>query len=342
MNWYREIEFEIPYHIRAPDGFESSNAQFYPRVSGYPIELSFQTRTSGQLDIGGLATVRRNRFGNVVRSGVRAKFHPRLEEAVPNNLPDRGIYPSGTWLGDRDGFYIKLAVRALNRFIEIYREETGSYWLRALEPGDIGEFEIQDFEGGELEKSTERTVTPGGTVLGGMSENDLQKIEKRLESGSQTNIYQTLHLDVRESIDQREYAVAVILAYELFERWIKNAFVEVVSSSEKSRHEAEALIKRDDGRYVKLSTLLQSQLDHHTNLDFQNASVFGEWDEKLRCERNKVVHEDYNPDWEAADEAHRTVLGTIEWFQKQFSPALDNTDENIDFVDMREIDAEGT
>lgn len=338
MDTYREVEFEIPFHIRSPDGFENPGVEFFPRIKGYPVGLRFQSRTNEQLNLGGMATVRRDRYGNAVHSAVRARFHPKFEQLVPDSLPDKGVYPAGRWLGDRNGRYIDFAVLALNRFIEIYREEAGSYWIRPLRPGDIVEFEIRDFVDGELKNTIERSVTLGGAVIGGMGEEDLQKIEQRLEAESQPNIYQTLHLDIQERIDQDEYSVAILLAYALFERWIKNAFVVAVSSNGPSRTEARGLIKKDDGKYISLWNILVNCVEHHTDVKFKDSTRFDTWESQLHEERNKVVHKDYQPNKQSAHQAHYTAIDTITWFQDQFNPSIEGEPENVDFVEVREID----
>ncbi|WP_122106984.1 hypothetical protein [Halobellus captivus] len=106
-----------------------------------------------------MATIRKDKFGTVVRSQVRAVFQPEFEKLIPDDVPDEGFYPAGKWVSDRDGLYIKAAVAALNKLLVIYREETGSFWIHPLEMGDIGEFEIQDYEEGDVVQSEQRAVT---------------------------------------------------------------------------------------------------------------------------------------------------------------------------------------
>ncbi|MFC5135284.1 hypothetical protein [Halorubrum glutamatedens] len=155
----REIRFEIPFHIRSPDGFQNLDNLFQVRVSNFPIGIGFKTLSDGQVRVGGMATIRKDKFGTVVRSQVRAVFQPEFEKLIPDDVPDEGFYPAGKWVSDRDGLYIKAAVAALNKLLVIYREETGSFWIHPLEMGDIGEFEIQDYEEGDVVQSEQRAVT---------------------------------------------------------------------------------------------------------------------------------------------------------------------------------------
>lgn len=340
MEQGREVRFEIPFHIRAPDGFSNSNAIFYPRVGDFPIGLGFEIRSEGQMRVGGMATVRKDKFGTIVRSGVRAIFDSEFEKLLPEDLPDKEVYPSGKWFPDRDGYYIHAAVTALNKLLTIYREETGSFWIHPLEMGDIGEFEIQDYEEGSLVNTTDRTVTRGGTVLGGVGEEDLQRIQNRLTSQDSPSIYQTLHLDIREKIDQQEFSVSVLLSYILFERWVKNAFVAAVAEDDGEREEAKELIMKGDGEYEALKNILLNIFEHHTDVNFRGSELYEEWDDDVYEERNRVVHEDYTPDGESADKTHKVTIESIEWLRDELGSAIKDTPEDVSFASMREMENE--
>lgn len=335
----REIRFEIPFHIRAPDGFQDLDNLFYPRVSKFPIGIGFETLSDGQVRVGGMATIRKDKFGTLVRSRVRAVFHSEFEKLIPDDVPDKGIYPAGKWYPDRDGLYIKAAVDALNTLIEIYREETGSFWIRPLEMGDIGEFEIQDYEDGEVVRTKERGVSRGATVIGGYGREDLQTIQRRLEYEDSPNIYQTLHLDIIEKIDQSEFAVSVLLSYILLERWVKNAFVKTVVHRGKTEEAAKELIMKDEDEFTSLKNILVNCFKHHAGVDFRESGLYSQWEDIVREERNKVVHEDYIPDKESAQAMHETTIQCIEWIRGEIETSLEGEPETVYFERVREMDS---
>lgn len=329
----RRILFEIPYPIAIP-----IEIMFRPTVRQVPIGVKFETINHADLSVSQSTIVRRERFGNSVSSKVITIFPEEFDNIFSDDVPDKGVWPGGRWFPDRDGLYIKFAVDAVNKVIYAYRHVTGGYWIQRLNMGDIAQFEIQDYDDGEIVNETKRQITRGSVQMGMDPENTVREVAEILERESPINIYQEIHLDIRDKIDLGDYSLSVLLSFMLFERWTKSAFLTSVSAI-KSEEKAHDLAFRDE-QFKPLMHIIDL-LDDHTNIDFKKYPQYEEWERNLYDVRNEVVHELYQPSFEEAGEAHEICISSIEWLQDELSPHIKGHQEDVEFSitrDFHELD----
>lgn len=330
MERERKIKFEIPYHIGIP-----KEVTFFPQIQNVPVGVEFETVNKGNLNVGGSSTIRRERFGNAISSNVTVRFHGKFEQIFSSNIPDKGVYPGGRWFPDKDGLYIKFAVDALNQVISAYRHVTGSYWINMLNMGDIAEFIIEDYKNGKIVNSTDRQITRGSVRMGRDLEDDVEKIGDILSDEEQINMYQEIHLNIRDELDLGEYTLSAMLSFMLFERWVKNAFLLSISEI-KSQEKAEDLAFEDDGQFESIMTIIDFFRDH-ADLEFKDFRDYDKWKRELYELRNEIVHELYRPTFDEAGVAHELCVDSIEWFQSKLDRYLVGHQESVQFANLRDF-----
>jgi len=328
------VRFEIPYHIEVPDGIDPADngPMFYPQVYGNPFGLSFE-RTSGDSGIGGTVTVKRDRLGKATRSKVQAIIHDSVYNSIPAGGPDEipgAVAMMGSSMQDREGRAIKLVMRALNKFLQHYRQSTGYHWIRPLVVEDIIKFQIRTDDRG----FRDRSVTGGPLELGGntgLTEDNARRMAEALENDHPPNTYLQLHLNVLDKIDLGEYRTAIILSYNLFESWAKSAFVAAKMSSGDEKLEARKSIQKDSGRYYATYNIVT---DHYpkVGVDFEGYSRFDRWYDNFYEVRNKVVHEGYMPNKETVRSGHQECIDAIEYLQEEFGSDIEGGPEELDFI----------
>ncbi|QCD64717.1 MULTISPECIES: hypothetical protein [Halomicrobium] len=332
------VRFEIPYHIEVPDGIESDDdgPMFFPQVFGHPFGLSFE-RTSGDSGIEGTVTVKRDRLGKATRSKVQGTIHHDVYKSIPAGGPDEipgAVAMMGSSMQDREGRAIKSVIMALNKFLQHYRQNTGYHWIRPLVVEDIIRFRIRTDERG----FRNRSVTGGPLELGaktGLTENKARQMAEALKNNESANTYLQLHLDVLNKVDLGEFRTAIILSFNLFESWAKNAFVAAKISSENTELEARESIQDDSGQYYAIYNIVT---DHYpkAGVEFEDYCRFDQWYDDFYEIRNKVVHEGYLPDKETVRSAHEECLDAIRHLQKEFGSDIEGSSEKLDFISFDE------
>jgi hypothetical protein len=334
-----KIRCVIPFHVEVPDGIESGDEgpTFYPRVHGVPIGLSFE-RTSGDAEVRGTVTVKRDRMGRATKSKVQAIIHPKHANAIPRGGTDEipgTVAMFGSSLNDHEGRMIRQVVQAINKFLMHYRQKTGYHWIRPLTPEDIMKFEVKTDDRG----FRERVVTGGPMSFDGkkgFQPEDAETLYQALEEEKEPNFYQDLHLDIQEKIDLEESRVAVLLSYTLFETWVKNSFVNAVSAGEKTEEEARNIITSDGGQYIRFSNILKNCLKHHLDIDFQSYEGYEQWEKGLYKLRNKVAHEGYIPQKSEAKNAHHESVEGIQYIRNKLGDRLSGEPESANFTSLEE------
>ncbi|MFC5133872.1 MULTISPECIES: hypothetical protein [Haloferacaceae] len=136
--------------------------------------------------------------------------------------------------------------------------------------------------------------------------------------------------------------MSILLSYILLERWVKNAFVKTVVHQGETEEDAKELIMKNDDEFTSLKNILVNCFKHHAGVDFRASNLYAEWEDIVRDERNKVVHEDYIPDKESAQSMHETTIQCIEWIRGEIETSLEDEPENVTFERVREMDSPDT
>lgn len=334
------VKFEIPYRVEVADGIEPSDngPVFLPQVFGHPIRLAFE-KTSGDSGIGGTVTVKRDRLGKATRSKVEATVHRTTYENIPaggvNEIPGQ-VAQMGSGLDDREGRMIKIVLKALNKFLQHYREKTAYHWIRPLVVEDIISFRVKT----DARGFRDRNVTGAPMKLGGAgwTENEAKELDIALREDQPPNVYLGLHLDVLDKLDLDDRRPAMILSFNLFETWCKNAFITAMVARGTEPKDARETIMKDDGRYYQVYNIMD---DYYPKIgvEFSEYERFDEWYDDFYDIRNKIIHEGYLPDEDEIRNGHEECQKAIQYLQSQLENELNGSPEDVEFITIRESDA---
>ena len=202
------LEFDLPFPLLVADGFGPRRSldyvEFQFTAHGLPITLRFarvlRTEKSAIIDLSRPQEA-------ASHSRVQMWFDgPAIEERTG----------SADYRGHVEDL-IDLAVEAVNRYVTLYREVTGAFWLRALTRRDIPEFAfvgvLQD--GRKLTLMYETPSEPDAP--GPLSPEAEQTLRDRFASAYEPDAMQSLAFTVRDLYARGEYwqaAMAVSLLCE--------------------------------------------------------------------------------------------------------------------------------
>lgn len=327
---YEWVCFDIPFFLQVPDSFrENKFARFYPVINGKSAELRFK-RVSVENRAGMVyGMIPGDRLGNFSRTEVRVGFDKQIIDIIPETVKQEGSgYAFASGLRGRDGFLIGKAVQYLNRFLSVYRNLTGHYWIRQLNPQEIASYELVGVTESRDTNRRSRMVSGGALQFptATFERSDIELINGHLRSESPLSIIDTIDLDTKDKIDLREYNLAVLNAERLFEVWLKKAFELVLSERGQSDEEIESLLKRDNGNYERLTQIVSNYVQQHLNFDFQDTSEYDNWMNETHRVRNAVAHEGYAANQREAVRAYESSLAAMALLSKEFEDELADTD----------------
>lgn len=333
------VEFEIPFLIQVEDSFEgNSDARFQVRIDGIPAEVQFKKEVREEESRPGsmFGLVEGERLGNVsytlVRIGFARPFLDSLDEEYQSSFEDiqeGGPTRMTSSLDSREGQLIKSAIDYMNLFLERYRATFGYYWIRRLKPSEIAYFKLFSVaENGEEYNHNvmyaHKGLTPASATLDRAQHEVLQS---RLTDEHEVPAAVSLRLDARDNLDLGEYKLSVILAGTMFETFLKRRLRLVMEIEGKSPSTIEQAFVRSDGRYKGVVQLAKES--HKTfHFDFSGSDEYQEWMEKTRELRNEVIHEDYQPTEDEADEALTASVNAVELLEREIDERVKKLEES--------------
>lgn len=200
------LEFDLPFALLVPDGFGTGRTPDYNdfqfAIQDLPVTL---------------------RFSRMVRTDKSTIVDLRRpQEAVSHTRVQ--LWFDGATLQERTGSsdyrahadqLIELATGAVNRYVALYRELTGSHWLRGLTRRDIPEFAfVGVLEDGRQITLLYETPSDSSEVLTPAAE---QTLRERFVAAYDPDPLGSLALTVRDLFERGDYwqaAVAVSLLCE--------------------------------------------------------------------------------------------------------------------------------
>jgi hypothetical protein len=337
------LVFEIPYGIRANDGFhfEQQDDRVELELQGREEATEIQCRIGdvfawlrfeqnvhqegmffdGQFNIEG------ERLGKSLSSTVLIHFSEEFIDAIPEkviqNTPEN-YHEQGTIIGSKiatplDKHLIVWGVNFLNKFLNYYRFFENEYWIQPLTPQMIQKFHLWRNTADGFDRHRVRNWI-GGPIRGGGA--DIETIQEAALSTMDLPLVQKLQLDARDNIDRSNYAIGVIQSGQLLELWSQYAFIIIAKQRGHTEKQAKELIKFDSDRSIKPPNIFD-KYRKELGYDFKSTDQFDDWNENTRKLRNNVVHEGYEPTRSEASEAFKGTMEAILEIQNHFRSELE-------------------
>ena len=234
-------------------------------------------------------------------------------------------------------YFVKLAIDGVNKFIEHYRVLTGRFYIRPITPAIVQGFTIFNSmtDGSTFTQQyvTDKSVIdvakaktgnlPPSTYhmdamlhgMGGAIDDQIDTtLRSMLNQDIEPPIIETLHLEVKDKLDLREWRLAVIESAVLFETYLNSKMRKVYKEQGLSESDMEDKFYKNDGYRTPLSSyaIASSIVQDATGFDFKSTSEFQAWSVHTKDLRNDVVHgKKYKVNQEEAVLSYNSVLNAI-------------------------------
>lgn len=306
---------ELPYSPYAPQHNRGGGLTI---GGGFPVYLPEKTEHAYVVKIGdkfvGVQFLRRisqnnpanlcgeiegDRTGRASFSSVRVNF-------------DLRIFESMQFLNTK--YFVNLAIDSVNKFIEHYRVATGKYYIRPVTPATIQSFTIfneykewptfvqnyvTDKAVLEVEEDSSSLPPPSYFMdatmhgMGGSIPDDIDIcLRETLDKDVEPSIIETLHLEVKDKLNLREWRLAAIEAAVLFETFLNIKLRESYKASGINDSDIEDKFHKKDRFRTPLSSyaIAKDLIQDATGFDFSTTTEFQEWSRNTKDLRNEVVH----------------------------------------------------
>lgn len=262
-----------------------------------------------------------DRTGRASFSSVRVNF-------------DLQIFDSKHYLNTK--YFVNLAIDVVNKFIEHYRVATGKYYIRPVTPAIIQSFTIfneynekptfvqhyvTDKTILEVEEVSSTLPAPSYFMdammhgMGGAIPDDIDNsLREILDKDIEPSIIETLHLEVKDKLELREWRLAAIEAAVLFETFLNIKLRDAYKAQGISDSDIEDRFHKNDRLRTPLSSfaIAKNLIQDATDFDFASTVEFQEWSDNTKDLRNDVVHgKKYRVTKEEAELSYKCVENSI-------------------------------
>lgn len=302
-----------------PDDVTSA---YVVKVRDFYMGIQFLRRISQNNPANLCGEIVGDRTGRASFSSVRVNF-------------DLKMFESKLYMNTQ--YFINLAIDGMNKFIEYYRVLTGKFYIRPITPAIIQGFTIfnsmtdgstftQQYVTDKSIIDVDETKTgnlPPSTYhmdamlhgMGGAIDDQIDTIlRSTLNQEIEPPIIETLHLEVKDKLDLREWRLAVIESAVLFETYLNSEMRKAYKAQGLSESDIEDKFYKNDRYRTPLSSyaIASSIVQDATGLDFQSTSEFQAWSVHTKDLRNDVVHgKRYKVNQEEAVLSYSSVLKAI-------------------------------
>jgi len=234
-------------------------------------------------------------------------------------------------------YFVNLAVDAVNKFIEHYRVQTGKFYIRPITPAIVQSFTIFneirnqptfhqhyitdasvlsviDNEPTNIPPSKYHMDATMQGMGGAISDEIDQSLRNVLGTDEEPSIIDTLHLEVKDKLDLREWRLAAIEAAVLFETFLNTRLREVYRSKGLSESDIEDKFHKTDRFRTPLSSYAMAKVlvNGATGFDFSSTVEFQDWSTNTKNLRNNVVHgKVYKVSKQEATLSYQSVVDSI-------------------------------
>lgn len=234
------VSFELPFTVRwcesiskdkRPDGYED----LLINMGEYPVMLRFEHRILE--GFGGVSVALEDFVGANARTIVQVWFDHQFTSATGISSFRQNVRTV------QDA-----AIKAVNRFLEFYREERDAPWIRPLNRAAIPAFIHQDVKEGQVLDQFTRggyTHSPAGLGMQLPSEAEA-RLRHRLASRGHPNLLHQIALDIVDESRHGRYMSAILQLGVLYETWSYRALTALLQAKGLSEKDIEKEIGRND------------------------------------------------------------------------------------------------
>jgi len=262
-----------------------------------------------------------DRTGRASFSSVRVNF-------------DLQLFDPRNYLNTR--YFVNLAIDSVNKFIEHYRVATGKHYIRPVTPAIIQSFTIfneynekptfiQHYvtDKAVLEVGDVNSTLPSPSYcmdatmhgMGGAIPDDIDiSLRETLYKDIEPSIIETLHLEVKDKLDLREWRLAAIEAAVLFETFLNVKLRDTYRAQGTPDSEIEDKFHKNDRLRTPISSyaIAKRLVLDATGFDFAATFEFQAWSDNTKDLRNEVVHgKKYKVTKEEAQLSYKCVENSI-------------------------------
>ncbi|MFA4829891.1 MAG: hypothetical protein WC855_13550 [Thermodesulfovibrionales bacterium] len=301
---------------------EDVTSAYVVKVGDFYMGVQFLRRISQNNPANLCGEIVGDRTGRASFSSVRVNF-------------DLRIFKSNLYMNTK--YFVKLSIEGVNKFIEHYRVLTGKFYIRPITPAIIQGFTIfnsmidgstftQQYVTDKSVIDVDETKTdnlPPSTYhmdamlhgMGGAIDDQIDTtLRSTLNQDIEPSIIETLHLEVKDKLDLREWRLAVIESAVLFETYLNSEMRKVYKEQGLSGSDIEDKFHKNDRYRTPLSSyvIASSIVQDATGFDFKSTSEFQAWSVHTKDLRNDVVHgKKYKVSQEEAVLSYTSVLNAI-------------------------------
>lgn len=282
------ISFDLPFVLRivdsirketTPDGYQ----QYQAAVRGIPIMLRFEKKLR---DLGGVKIATEDRRGLLNYSTAQVWFDKRFFEAF-------GVKED--YRSNADQFF-EYALEGVNRYLELYRRATGSFWIRRVKPSEIASTRMVGIRWDGKEDPFLKGTLGTGLGLGSLlSPEQDRSIRHGLAAEWVPEELERFGYLVDELLDQEDYwgaALAVEIYFEAqFARLLRRVFV-VKGVPE---NQIDDKFELPNGFSRSITNLLKTYVLELAGVKVDDPSTalgqaYGKWGSDARDLRNDIAH----------------------------------------------------
>lgn len=282
------VNFDLPFVLRLADSIEKKSVpegyeHYIVHLGELPAMLRFQKKVR---DLGGVQIATEDRRGLLSYSTVQVWF----DRKAFLHLPIRANYR------ERAPEFLHLALAFVNRFVDVYRTVTGSFWLQTVRARDVASVTFIGLgEDGAKDSFLMGTLGTGLALGSIVRDKDDEGLRRLLAEGYTPDELQRLAYVVAALFDQEEYWSAALAAEILFEAKVSRILRHHFAQQGLSPSDTEARFDRPDGTPRSVTNLLKTYVLSLARVDPEDATTplgqkWQPWFNDARGLRNEVAH----------------------------------------------------
>ncbi len=199
----------------------------------------------------------------------------------------------------------EIALTAINRVIDVYREVTNEFFIRRLGSLNINLiYFIPKNEGFYLLPTNIETAKIN------RSGKEIEEISAKLEAGHKPEVYKLLLFNAYSSFETKDYTLAIVESFQSLEIFLENYLVNLFKVKNIHKKEYRKILKKNWKTKDRLTEVLKNLIG--VSLDKQ-LNIWPKWCARYDQTRNRVIHGGKEPSPLETKETLEINQKVIEW-----------------------------